>query len=307
MSTHSTRERQKRLWIAFFVTPGLIIVFVFILLPLFMSLYNCFFEWEKFSRGKFIFFNNFSALFDGSYYSLKFKNAIQNNIKWFVMTMLVQNTFGIFFGYMLSRRITGSEVFKRIFFIPVLFSITAVGFLWGLFLKPNGLVNGFLTVIGQDHLKHAWLGDGSIATYTIILVNIWRWTGFPTLVFMSAVDAIEPENIEAAYIDGASESRIFFKIVLPLIVPAITTITVLTVIGSLNVFEQVYVMAGVDGQPNYTTDTITTLFYRTAFGTYDSSNPVIGIGSAMAVVIYLLTFGVSLLSIAGLKRKEVEL
>ncbi len=302
-----SKKSRQRLWIVFFVTPGLLIVFVFILMPLFMSLYNCFFEWEKFTRGKFIFLDNFAALFDGSYYSLKFLNAIQNNIKWFIMTMLIQNVIGLFFGYMLSRRITGSEFFKRTFFIPVLFSITAVGFLWGLFLKPNGLVNSFLTLIGQEQLKHAWLGDGKIATFTIILVNIWRWTGFPTLVFMSAVDAIEQENIEAAYIDGASEPRIFFQIVLPLIIPAITTITVLTVIGSLNVFEQVYVMAGVDGQPNYATDTITTLFYRTAFGTYDSSNPVIGIGSAMAVVIYLLTFSASMISILGLRQKETEL
>ena len=95
-------------------------------------------------------------------------------------------------------------------------------------------------MINAEHLQRAWLGDGKIATYTIILVNIWRWTGFPTLVFMSSVDALPIENIEAAYIDGANELNIFFKIVLPLILPAITTITVLTIIGSLNVFEQVY-------------------------------------------------------------------
>ena len=81
----------------------------------------------------------------------------------------------------------------------------------------------------------------------------------------------------------------FYKIVLPLIVPSITIISVLTIIGSLNVFEQVYTMAGLDGPPNYATDTIGTLFYRTAFGSVDSGAPEIGIGSAIAVVIYLMT------------------
>lgn len=274
---------------------------------MFMSMFNSFYGWEKFNRLDFVGFENFKTLFTGFPYQERFFNAIGNNVKWLVMTMLIQNVGGLFFGYMLSRRIVGSEVFKRIFFIPVLFSITAVGFLWGIYLKPNGLVNSFLTVLGRPDLKHAWLGDGSIATYTIILVNIWRWMGFPALVFMSAVDNVSTDLMEAAYLDGANELRIFFNIVLPLIVPAITTITILSITGSLNVFEQVYVMAGCDGQPNYSTDTISLLFYRTAFGTYDSSNPVIGVGSAMSVVIYLLTFVVSLLSISGLRRKEVAL
>lgn len=301
------RQLERCAWITLFITPGLFIVTLFILIPMFMSMFNSFYGWDKFNRLDFVGFENFKTLFTGFPYQERFFNAIGNNVKWLVMTMLIQNVGGLFFGYMLSRRIVGSEVFKRIFFIPVLFSITAVGFLWGIYLKPNGLVNSFLTALGRADLKHAWLGDGSIATYTIILVNIWRWMGFPALVFMSAVDNVSTDLMEAAYLDGANELRIFFNIVLPLIVPAITTITILSITGSLNVFEQVYVMAGCDGQPNYTTDTISLLFYRTAFGTYDSSNPVIGVGSAMSVVIYLLTFVVSLLSISGLRRKEVAL
>jgi raffinose/stachyose/melibiose transport system permease protein len=103
------------------------------------------------------------------------------------------------------------------------------------------------------------------------------------------------------------ESGMFLRIVLPLIVPAITVITVLTIIGSLNVFEQIYTMAGLDGPPNYSTDTIGTLFYRTAFGSVDSGNPQIGVGSAIGVVIYLLTFVASIGSITGTRGREVEL
>ena len=112
---------------------------------------------------------------------------------------------------------------------------------------------------------------------------------------------------EAVSADPDMQKQMFQKIVLPLIVPSITIILVLSIIGSLNVFEQVYTMAGLDGPPNYATDTIGTLFYRTAFGSVDSGAPEIGIGSAIAVVIYLMTFVISMFSIVATKSKEVEL
>lgn len=301
------RNWKKAAWITFFVLPGAAIVFIFILLPLFMSLFNSFFSWNQLIRGEFIGLENFQKLFTGYPYQERFTNALGNNVKWFVVTMLVQNTLGILFGYVLSRGIAGHGAYRRIFFIPVLFSIIAVGFLWGLYLKPKGMVNSLLSLMGRQDLTRAWLGDGFIATYTIIAVNIWRWVGFPTLVFMSAIDNVPAECTEAAYLDGVNEWQMFYKIVLPLIVPSITIISVLTIIGSLNVFEQVYTMAGLDGPPNYATDTIGTLFYRTAFGSVDSGAPEIGIGSAIAVVIYLMTFGISLCSILFTKSKEVEL
>lgn len=293
-------------WIIFFITPGLFVVTLVILLPLFMSLFNSLFSWNQLLREGFVGLDNFRKLFFAFPYNERFSNALKNNVIWFIMTMFVQNTLGILFGYLLSRRICGHGVFKRIFFIPVLFSIIAVGFLWGLYLKPNGLVNSFLSLIGLEHLHRAWLGEPQYATPVIILVNIWRWVGFPSLVFLAAIDGIQQECLEAAYLDGTSEWSLFWKIVFPLIIPSITVITVLTIIGSLNVFEQIYTMAGLDGSPNYATDTIGTLFYRTAFGSVDSGSPEIGIGSAIGVVIYVLTFCISLFSIGFLRGKEVE-
>ncbi len=301
------KDARKGLWIAFFVLPGLTIVAVVILLPLFMSLFNSLFGWNQLVRGDFLGLGNFRRVFFTEPYKTRFFNALGNNLTWFLVTMLVQNSLGLLFGYLLSRKIAGHEFFKRVIFIPVLFSIVAVGFLWGLYLRPNGLLNGLLKLIGHPELARAWLGDESIATVSIILVNIWRWVGFPSLVFLAAIDNVPTDCLEAAYLDGAKESTVFGKIVLPLILPSITVITVLTIIGSLNVFEQIYTMAGLDGSPNFSTDTIGTLFYRTAFGSIDSGSPEIGIGSAIGVVIYGLTFFASIFSISALGRKEVEL
>jgi raffinose/stachyose/melibiose transport system permease protein len=298
---------RKGLWVSLFVLPGLVVVGVFILLPLFVSLFNSMFSWQQLIRGGFAGFENFRKIFFAYPFRERFLSALGNNLKWILVTMLVQNTTGLLFGYLLSRRIAGSGFYKRVFFIPVLFSIVAVGFLWGLYLKPTGLVNSFLKLVGRAGWTRAWLGEEAIATFSIIVVNIWRWVGFPSLVFLAAIDGLPGECLEAAYLDGAREWTIFRRIVVPLIVPAITVITVLTVIGSLNVFEQVYTMAGLDGGPNYSTDTIGTLFYSTAFGSVDSGNPQIGIGSAIGVVIYLLTFVVSIGSITATRSKEVEL
>ena len=301
-----TSKTSKFLWIAFFVTPALLIVSVFILLPLFMSLFNSFFDWNQLLRGSFTGLGNFKKLFFTFPYNERFWNALKHNGIWFCCTMLIQNSLGLLFGYALSKKIAGHGFFKRVFFIPVLFSIVAVGFLWGMYLKNDGLVNSFLNLLDLSSLRRAWLGDESTATFAIIATNIWRWVGFPSLVFLAAIDSIDQSCIEAAYIDGVSETGLFWKIIFPLIIPSVTVITVLTVIGSLNVFEQIYTMTDLGGGPNYSTDTIGTLFYRTAFGSVDTGNPEIGIGSTIAVIIYIMTFCISLVSVAIGKAKETQ-
>ena len=300
-------QRSKVKWILFFITPGLLVVGTFILLPLFMSLYNSLFSWKQLIRLDFVGLENFKRLLTTFPYQQRFFNAMKNNLIWFLATTLIQNSFGLFFGYLLSRNLPGAQFFKRIFFIPVLFSIVAVGFLWGMYLKPSGLVNSFLKLVGLASMQRPWLGLEHLATPTIILVNIWRWVGFPSLVFLAAIDSVPQECLEAAYLEGVGEWSLFWKIIYPLIIPSITIIMVLTIIGSLNVFEQIYTMTGLDGAPNYSTDTIGTLFYRTAFGSIDAGSPEIGIGSAIGLVIYMLTFVASLLSVFVTKRKEVQL
>ena len=302
-----TKKTRKFLWISLFVTPALAIVMIFILLPLFMSLFNSFFEWNQLLRGKFIAFGNFKKLFSTFPYNERFFNALKHNGIWFCCTMLIQNSLGLLFGYALSRRIAGHDFFKRIFFIPVLFSIVAVGFLWGMYLKSDGLVNNFLNLLDLSSWRRAWLGDEKTATFAIIATNIWRWVGFPSLVFLAAIDAVDQSCLEAAYLDGVTEHTLFWRIIFPLIIPSVTVIVVLTVIGSLNVFEQIYTMTDLGGGPNYSTDTIGTLFYRTAFGSVDTGNPEIGIGSSIAVIIYILTFCISLVSVAVGKSKETQI
>jgi len=304
----TNRNVHRNLWIGFFVLPGLFLVGLFIILPLFLSLVNSAFAWEGIERRAFVGLDNFASIFSRFPYQKRFFNAVRNNLVWFTGTMLLQNSTGLLFGFLISKRIRGYRLYKSVFFIPVIFSIVAVGFLWTLYLNPQlGIVNRTLKEIGLKRLALSWLGDTRLATPTIIAVNIWRWLGFPTLVFHAGINSIPEENLEAATLDGAGDWTMFWRVIFPLIMPSITIITVLTLIGSFNVFEQIYVMEGLAGGPYYSTDTLGTLFYRTAFGAVDTGIPQIGIGSAIGVVIYLLTFAASGISAVMLRRREVEM
>lgn len=300
-------KRSQVPWLVLFLAPATIVVVTFIIAPLFASMFNSFFAWDGFIRQEFVGLKNFISIRTVYPYNEQFPNAIKNNAIWFVMQMLLQNTTGVFFGYLLSRNIRFHEVFKRLFFMPVLLSIIAVGFLWKLYYNPQfGL---FLYLFKKLHIQqfyHAWLGDPLTATPALVVMNIWRWIGFPTLVFLSAFNNVSEDCIESAYLEGTSAWRIFWKIEVPLVVPSFMIVTVLTLIGSINVFEQVYALAGLDGAPNYATDTLSTLFYRTAFGSQASTVPIVGIGSALSVIIYILCVVFSLVSIKFFQSKEVE-
>lgn len=301
-------KNKQAPWIIFFVTPGLFVVSLVIIYPLFASLMFSFYSWDGFTRQEFVGLKNFIAIFTQYPHNIRFYNAIGNNVKWFLSSMIIQNTIGLLFGYLLSRRIRGHEFYKRIFFMPVLLSIIAVGFLWKLYYNPQfGLFASVFNFLGLEDFARPWLGDPKTATYAIIVMNIWRWIGFPTLVFLAAMNNVPDECLESAHLDGASEWQMFWKITFPLILPSVMVITVLTLIGSINVFEQVYTMAGLDGSPNYATDTLGTLFYRKAFGSQASTVPEISIGSALSVIIYLICLILSALNILGFQRKEVQL
>lgn len=301
-------RKHETPWILFFISPGLFVVILVIIYPLFASLLYSLYSWDGFMRQDFVGLKNFITIFTEYPHNERFFNALGNNVKWFLSSMFVQNTIGLLFGYLLSRRIKGHEIYKRVFFMPVLLSIIAVGFLWKLYYNPQfGLFAKLFTILNLEDLARPWLGDPKTATYAIIVMNIWRWIGFPTLVFLAAIDNVPDECLESAHLDGASEWRMFWSITFPLIIPAVMVITVLTLIGSVNVFEQVYTMAGLDGTPNYATDTLGTLFYRKAFGSQASTVPEIDIGSALSVIIYLICLVLSVLNILGFQRREVEL
>ena len=233
--------------------------------------------------------------------------AFWHNVWTFALTMLIQNGLGLLFAVLLAGRTWGARAYRAIFFMPVTLSLVIVGFLWQLFLNPVwGPVNKLLALAGLSGLARPWLGDPQTALTALILVNAWRWVGFPTIVFLAGIQAIPEEYVEAARLDGAGPGAVFRRIVLPLLAPQVNVIVILTFIGAFNWFELPYVMQGVTGEPDHTTDVLGLLFYRSAFGGVDTGTPDVGIGSAIAVVMFAVILATSGLGAVYLRRREVE-
>ncbi len=299
---------SRRLWLVFFLAPATVLFAAFVTYPIVSALAFSLYSWEGIGRRGFVGLGNFARLFATFPYSDLLVNAFWHNVVVFVVTMLAQNLPALALALLLARSPWGTKAYRVVFFLPVTLSLVIVGFLWGLFLNPVfGVVNKLLTAAGLATLARPWLGDAHSALLTLVLVNAWRWLGFPTIVFLAGINAVPEEYLEAARIDGAGEGSVIRHIIMPLLAPAVTIIVLLTFIGSFNWFELPYIMQGVSGAPNRSTDVLSLLFYRMAFGEVDTGLQDIGIGSAIAVLMFALLVTVSAVAAVLLRRREVEL
>ncbi|HTE02522.1 MAG TPA: sugar ABC transporter permease [bacterium] len=299
---------SRRWWLVFFLGPATVLFAALITYPILSALAFSLYAWEGIGRRGFVGLANFARLFATFPYAGLLVNAFWHNVLVFVATMLLQNVTALGLAVLLARAPWGARGYRVIFFLPVMLSLVIVGFLWALFLNPVfGLVNKGLTLLHAGALARPWLGDASTALLTLIVVNAWRWLGFPTIVFLAGINAVPEEYVEAARIDGAGEWAVLRRIIFPLLAPAVTIIVLLTFIGAFNWFELPYIMQGVSGAPNRATDVLSLLFYRTAFGEVDTGLQDIGIGSAIAVLMFALLLGMSAVGAVLLRRREVEL
>lgn len=278
--------------LAAFILPALLLYGIFMVVPLIQAMFFSLFEWRGTLRGDFVGGANFVELFTRFPLNEQLPRAFMHNTWFFVGTMAVQNTIGLFLAVLLHRSRWGKSFFRTVYTLPYLFAPLVVGYLWSLILNPTfGPVNAGLRAVGLDSLAMPWLGDPSTALPVVIAANAWQWIGFPLLLFGAALAAIPEELHEAAYVDGAGAWRTFFHVTLPMLVPVIGTITVLTFIGNYNVFDLVWAMGGVEGGTAGSMDVLGLVFYRTAFrGGVDA----FGVASALAVVMFVFIMGVSL-------------
>jgi raffinose/stachyose/melibiose transport system permease protein len=295
---------RRGLTTALFIAPAFLLFSVFVVYPMLSAIKFSFFEWNGLREIGFAGFDNFQTLFSRYPYDEQLFRALGHNVFFFIATMVVQNGLGLLFAVLIHRGIRGRRFLRNVIFLPHLLPVVVVGFLWTLMLNPQyGVVNRLLEGAGLDALTRPWLGDPTTAFPAIIAVNAWAWIGFPMVVFLANMAGIPPEYEEAARVDGAGEWQLFRHVTLPLLVPALTIVTILTFIGNFNAFDLVYVMGGSDGGPAGSADVLALLFYRIAF---DSADPnAVGVGNALAVLMFVAVFTVSNLWLKLFARREV--
>ena len=299
-------QREQRKYIALLLTPALATILIFTTIPAVTTLSYAFFKWTGFQRGGFAGFENFQRLFSYPFRD-QFLMALRHNVLVFIAIMIIQTSLGLLIAYALFRIKRGQRFFRTVTFLPVIFSLVVVGYMWQVLLDPYyGPINQIINGLGFESFARPWLGSMSTALPTLVFINLWRWVGFPAIIFLAGLNAINQEFLEAARIDGATEGQIFRKIMFPLLAPSMTIITILTFIGAFEWFDLPFVIGGSNGNPAGATDTLALMFYRLSFGSVDSNANEVGVGSALGVLIFVIVGFGAAIGQHYLRKREVE-
>jgi raffinose/stachyose/melibiose transport system permease protein len=261
-------RRPVRWHIAVFLAPALLIYSALMIIPLFGTLTESLMNVTEAGEKVFVGLGNFATLFGDALWSDAFWNALGNNAWFFLIHMLVQNPIGIALAAILSTpHLRMAAFYRTAIFIPTILSFVIVGFVWKLILSPIwGIAPGMLDMVGLKSLFAPWLGKEEYALTTLALISVWQFVGIPMMLIYAALLSIPDEVIEAAEMDGITGASQFWKIKLPLILPSIGIISILTFVGNFNAFDLIYVAQGALAGPDFSTDILGTFLYRTFFG-----------------------------------------
>ena len=269
MTTVEAGERKKpvRWHIGIFLAPAVIVYSLIMILPLYGTLQLSLFTSVE-RHQVFAGLDNFRTLFGDPRWAASFWNALGNNTWFFIIHMLVQNPLGVLLAALLSSpRLRFRAFYRTAIFIPTILSFVIVGFVWKLILSPLwGVAPHLLDMVWLKSLFVPWLGKEEYALTALGLISVWQFVGIPMMLIYAALLSIPEEVIEAAECDGITGAAQFWKIKLPLILPAIGIISILTFVGNFNAFDLIYSAQGAVAGPNSSTDILGTFLYRTFFG-----------------------------------------
>ncbi len=266
--------------IILFLLPAAILFFSIIVIPVIMSVYYSLQDWDGMSDMKFVGFDNYIKLFTSS--TINFPQSLLNAVLYMSASVFIQLPFSLLLALLLARGRRGSRMFLSAYFIPVLLSTVVIGQLWLKIYNPDyGLLNQGLSALGLESWSKAWLGDRGTALVAAFIPTMWQFTGYHMLLMYAGIQGVPNEIKEAALIDGASESQINRKIIIPMIKPVLRVCLIISVTGSLKIFDMVYILTG--GGPAHATEVPSTLLYSRMF-----LRNQYGLGSAIAVLLIAL-------------------
>ncbi len=290
--------------LAAFLAPAFGLYTLFVVYPMLSALQYSFFRWRGTARAGFAGFANYQDLF--TVHGEQLGRAFWHNCLIFAGAMLVQNTLGLLFAVLLHRNRFGRRFFQTAYTLPYLINPLVIGLLWKLLLSDYFGVNVVLREAGLGGLALNWLGRPELALPVEIAIFTWAWVGIPMLLFGAALAGIPEEYGEAARVDGASSWQVFRHVTLPLLTPAIGLVSVITFVDTFNLFGLAFGLGGENGDPAYGTDVLGLLFYRMAWRA-DGEVNAIGPSSALAVLMFVFVFGISLLTLRMLRKREERL
>ena len=270
-------RNQRSLAPFLFLMPGIFMFLVYVIIPIFQSINISFYEWDGLGEAKYIGLDNYFELIDDE----AFYTSLKNNIIWLVLYLFAIPA-GLFVALFLNQTVTGIRIYKSLFFFPFVISQVVVGLVFSWFYDPsNGLMNIILMSFGADAIPV--LADEKYVTYGIIAAGLWPQTAYCMILYLTGLNSVDPEQIEAARLDNARGFKMLWYVILPQLRPATFIALVVTVIGALRSFDLISIMT--DGGPWGSSQVLAFYMYEQAFSEYGFR---MGYGAAIAVVLFLI-------------------
>lgn len=276
-SLAARRQRSINICAFIFLLPVAILMIVFLFYPIIQTFINSCMKWNGISADK-----TFNGLYNWNklVHDTDFWRAFLNNVKIMVLSLIIQMPIGILLATFLDAGGKKFNIFKVLWFLPLLMSSVAVGYLFRYALATNGgIISSISELLGGG--KVDLLGNQKTALYAVIGVVCWQFVPFYMVYYMAGYSSISSDVYEAAIIDGATRGQYVRRVALPLLVPTIKSAVIMSVTGSLKYFDLVYVMTG--GGPGTSTELMATYMYKNSFVTYN-----MGYGSAIAGGMFIL-------------------
>lgn len=287
------RSTRKHLEIALFAGPALVVFLGFVILPVVLAAVYSLYNWNGLGPlERFIGFDNYArALGDPV-----FLRSIGNNFTIVILSILVQGPLAIGVALLLNRRLRGRSIFRAFIFVPYVLAEVIAGLSWKLLLSPRGGINAALQNLGLGELAQPWLANPDIALGVMFVILTWKYLGFAILLMLAGLQGVPQELTEAASIDGASWWQTQWHVTLPLLAPTIRIWVFLSIIGSLQLFDMVWVTT--KGGPVGSTTTMAVYMLQNGQGAP-------GYGSAVAVILFVISLVVALVFQRTVMRRDL--
>ncbi|MEU8654954.1 sugar ABC transporter permease [Streptomyces sp. NPDC048737] len=292
-------RRRARHWLTavVFQVPALVLFGVLVLLPMLFALYASFFRWGGFGMPEdYIGGDNFTRLLDDPV----FLGDLWRCLLLVVFSLVIQLPFALALAVALNQRIRGRAVYRMLFFAPYILSEAITGVLFAMIFAPDqGLADHVLGAVGLDGLGGEWFADPSTVMATLFLVMTWKYFGFHMMLYLAGLQSIPAELTEAALIDGAGPWQRFRHVTLPLLAPTLRISVFLSVIGSVQLFDLVWVTTA--GGPDHHSETMAVTLFQYGFKRYQ-----VGYASAISVAMFVISLVFALAYQRFVLRRDLE-
>ena len=264
-----------------FLLPGVLFFLVYVIVPIFQSFNLSLYEWDGLGTAEYVGLRNYEDLYWEFVDRDAFYVSLWNNLIWLILYMLAIPA-GLFIALFLNQTVAGIRLYKSLFFFPFVISQVVVGLVFSWFYDPTfGLLNNIIGLVGLGPLNV--LGDDRYVTYGIIAAGLWPQTAYCMILYLTGLNAVDPEQIEAARLDGAKGWKMLWYIIVPQLRPATFIAVVVTVIGALRSFDLISIMT--QGGPFGSSRVLAFYMFEVALSEYGFR---MGYGAAIAVVLFLI-------------------